>query len=226
MEVLRNIPVSLELKKVLRQMRIRRRNEYVEKTIQELLEVTLPIARPQAVYEVSYVENKNKDSLEIGDVKFTSRLLRANLDKIERVFPYIATCGRELDEIAIPSPDLMKSHCLDVIKEMTLSSAISYLENYLKRNYAPGLLSRMSPGSLASWPLTQQKELFSIFGNVEALIGVKLTESCLMVPLKSVSGIFFPTRVKFESCRLCPREVCRERRAPYDLDLAKKYREI
>jgi hypothetical protein len=226
MEVLHNIPVNLELKDVLRRMHIRRRNEYIEKIIQELLEVALPIARPQAVYEVSYVENKTRDSLEISGVRFTSRLLRANLDKIERAFPYIATCGRELDEIAVPSSDLMKSHCLDVIKEMTLGSAISYLENHLKGNYALGLISRMSPGSLASWPLTQQKELFSIFGNVEALIGVELTENYLMVPLKSTSGIFFPTKVKFESCRLCPREVCHGRRAPYEPDLAKKYREI
>jgi hypothetical protein len=83
----------------------------------------------------------------------------------------------------------------------------------------------MSPGSLADWPITQQEELFSIFGNVEDLIGVKLTESFLMVPLKSVSGIYFPTEIEFVSCQLCPREVCSGRRAPYDPDLAKKYRE-
>jgi len=45
-----------------------------------------------------------------------------------------------------------------------------------------------------------------------------------MVPLKSVSGIYFPTEIKFESCQLCPREVCRGRVAPYDPDLVKKYR--
>jgi hypothetical protein len=223
MEVLNDIPVDLELGKLLKRMRLREQNEYIEKTARQLLEIARPIARPKAVYEVGYVENKNEDSLDIGSVRFTSRLLRANLNKITRVFPYIVTCGRELDEIAIPSQDFMPKYCLDVIKEMALRSAISYLESYLKRSYALGQVSRMNPGSLPSWPITQQRELFSIFGNVEELIGVKLTESYLMIPVKSVSGIFFPTEVRFESCQLCSREVCHERRAPYDPDLAKKY---
>ncbi len=225
MEIFNDIPVSLELKEVLRRMRIREKNTFVEKTARELIDIARPIAKPKAVYEVSYVENKNEDSLDIGGVTFTSRVLRVNLDKVERVFPYVVTCGRELDEIAVPTRDFMRSYCLDIIKETSLRSAISYLENYLKRNYALGQLSRMNPGSLASWPITQQRELFSILGNVEELIGVKLTESCLMIPVKSVSGIFFPTEVKFESCQLCPREVCSGRRAPYNPDLAKKYQE-
>jgi len=225
MEVLRDIPSVLELGELLKRMHIRENSHYVKKIARELIEISRPIARPKAVYEVCYVENKNKDSLDIGGVRFTSRLLRVNLDKIARVFPYIATCGRELDEIAITPKDFMKSYCIDVIKEMTLRSAVSYLEGYLKRNYVLGQVSRMNPGSLASWPTTQQKELFSIFGNAEELIGVKLTKSCLMIPVKSVSGIFFPTEVKFESCQLCPWVVCRERRAPYDPELAKKYRE-
>ena len=225
MEIFNDIPVNLELKEVLKRMRIRKENTFVEKTARELTDIARPIAKPKAIYEVSYVENKNEDSLDIGGVTFTSRVLRANLDKVERVFPYVVTCGREVDEIAVPTRDFMRSYCLDIIKETFLRSAISYLENYLKRNYALGQLSRMNPGSLASWPITQQRELFSILGNVENIIGVELTESCLMIPVKSVSGIFFPTKVRFESCQLCPREVCSGRRAPYDPDLAKEYQE-
>ena len=225
MEVVRDIPVNLELRAVLKRMRIREKNQYVEKIARELIELARPIAKPKAIYKVSYVDNKNKDSLDIGGVKFTSRVLRVNLDKIERVFPHVATCGTELDRIAVSSRDFMKCYCLDVIKEIVLRSAINYLKTYLTRKYALGQMSRMNPGSLASWPITQQKELFSILGNVEDLIGVKLTENCFMIPVKSVSGIFFPTEVKFESCQLCPREVCSERRTPYNPDLAKKYQE-
>jgi predicted transcriptional regulator len=45
---------------------------------------------------------------------------------------------------------------------------------------------------------------------------VRLTESFLMLPTKTVSGIFFPTEATFESCQLCPREECPNRRAPYE----------
>jgi len=226
MEVLDKIPVELDIKTVLKRMRIRGKNEDIEKGLRELIDMARPVARPKAVYEVSYVENKNKDSLDIGGVRFTSHVLRINLDKVERVFPYVVTCGRELDEIDIPSGEFLKSYLMDQIKEAVLISARKYLDDYLRKKYALGQMSRISPGAgrTTDWPLKQQKELFSIFGNVEDLIGVRLTESLLMVPVKSVSGIYFPTEIRFESCQLCPREKCIGRRALYDLDLVRKYR--
>ena len=224
MEVLDSIPFTLDTKNVFKHLRLRKENKHTERVVQELIEIVHLVAKPKAVYEVSYVDNKNEDSLYIGGVKFTSRVLRVNLDKVERVFPYVATCGRELDEVTVPSDDFMKYYCFDAIKEMVVRSARNYLQDYLTRNYALGKMSKMSPGELEDWPITQQKELFSIFGNVEDIIGVRLTESLLMVPLKSMSGICFPSEIRFESCQLCPREACIERKAPYDPDLVKKYR--
>lgn len=229
MEVLNSIPINLDLEAVLKRMWVRNKSESIVKNVQEMIDIARPIAKPKAIYEVCYVDNKNGDSLEIGGVRFTSRVLRVNLDKVERVFPYVVTCGREVDEIDIPSTDFIKGYYLDQIKETVLFLARKYLEDYLKRNYALGQVSRMAPGagSLEDWPLTQQEGLFSIFGGrekVENLIGVKLTDRFLMVPIKSVSGIFFPTEVRFEACQLCPREGCFGRRAPYDPELVKKYR--
>lgn len=226
-EVLDNIPIKLDLEAVLKRMHARSKNASAEKSIQELIQIVHPIARPKAVYEVSYIENKSEDSLDIGGMKFTSRVLRINLDKVERVFPYVVTCGKELYDIDIPSNELLKGYLLDQIRETILVSARKYLEDYLIEKYALGQLSRMSPGSGSTtvWPITQQKQLFSIFGNVEELIGVRLTTTMLMIPVKSVSGIFFPTEIKFETCQLCPRDRCIGRRAPYDPDLEKKYQE-
>ena len=224
MEVFKSIPIALGFDQVLEWLRLSRQSKYVEATVQQLIEITRPAVKPKAIYEVCYVCDKNEDSLNIGGVRFTSRVLRVNLDKVERVFPYVATCGRELDEIVLPANDLMTSYCLNTIKEVVLHSALDYLEDYLKRTYALPQLSRMNLGSLESWPIVQQKQLFSIFGNVEELIGVKLTDSYAMVPTKSVSGIYFATEIQFDSCQLCPREVCSQRRAPYAPDLAGKYR--
>lgn len=213
MEVLNRVPVKLDLEAVLKRMRLRNRSKTILKNIEELIEIARPIAKPRAIYEVSYVENKSEDSLDIGEVRFTSRVLRVNLDKVGRVFPYVVTCGRELDEIHFSSDEFLKIYCLDQIKETVLISARSYLEGYLKSNYALGQVSRMAPGagSADDWPIMQQEGLFSIFGGrarVEDLIGVKLNDKCLMIPSKSVSGIFFPTEIRFEACQLCPRERC------------------
>ena len=83
MEVLNNIPVRLESDKVLKRMRVRSQSDSIGKSIQELIEIARPKAKPKAIYEVCYVENKDDDSLDIGGVRFTSRVLRVNLDKVE-----------------------------------------------------------------------------------------------------------------------------------------------
>jgi hypothetical protein len=83
----------------------------------------------------------------------------------------------------------------------------------------------MNPGSLPDWPLSEQKPLFTLLGGGPTTIGVQLKDSFLMVPVKSVSGIWFPTEEKFESCQLCQREKGPGRRAPFDSGLfERKYR--
>jgi hypothetical protein len=153
-----------------------------------------------------------------GRARFVSKVLRANLEEVERVFPYVATCGPELDTIPLADDDIFGQFCRDTIKEIALYAAISHLNGYLKEAYALEKLVSMNPGSgdVDVWPIEQQRELFAFFGDVEAAIGVVLTDSCLMVPNKSVSGLLYPSEHDFASCQLCHREKCPGRRAPFD----------
>jgi len=224
MEILDAIPMHLDINEVSKKLHLDKKKGY-SNTAQELVELASSVIHPKVIYEVSYVGNKNEDTVDIGNVKFTSHVLRVNLDKIGRVFPYVVTIGKELEDSVASFDNLLKAYCLDEIGNMLIELGMEYLENHLKRRYKLEQLSNISPGSLKDWPITQQKQLFSIFGNVEDLIGVKLTDSSLMIPKKSESGIFFPTHVKFYSCQLCPRENCKERAAPYDKNLAESYRE-
>ena len=84
MEVLNSIPFKLDTKEVLKRLRLRKENKDMERMVQELLDIIHPIAKPKAVYKVSYVDNKNGDSLYIDGVNFTSRVLRINLDKVHK----------------------------------------------------------------------------------------------------------------------------------------------
>jgi hypothetical protein len=222
MEILDDIPMHLDINEVSKNLHLDKKKGY-SNTARELVELASSVIRPKIIYEVSYVGNKNEDTVYIGNVKFTSHVLRVNLDKIGKVFPYIVTIGKELEDNAASFDSLLKAYCLDEIGNMLVELGMEYLEDYLKRRYKFEQLSNISPGSLEEWPITQQKQLFSIFGNVEDLIGVKLTDKSLMIPRKSVSGIFFPTHVKFYSCQLCPRENCKERAAPYDKNLEESY---
>ena len=45
---------------------------------------------------------------------------------------------------------------------------------------------------------------------------MRLTDSFLMVPNKTTSGILFPTETDFRSCEVCHRENCPSRHAAFN----------
>lgn len=221
--VLDAIPVRLSTDDVLRAMKVRKVPDSLARLVEGLVGACLEVASPKAVYRVCYVDEKGEGSVTLEGHTFNSSVLRQNLDGIERVFPFVATCGAELDTVQPGDRDIMAAYCLETIRMIVLQSARRHVEEYLKATYSLGQLSRMAPGSLQDWPLPEQGPLFRLLGDVEQLIGVRLTDRFLMLPVKSVSGIFFPTEVRFESCQLCPRANCTGRRAPYEPELAARY---
>ena len=119
--------------------------------------------------------------------------------------------------------DLVAKYYLDVIGNVALTCARKYFKKSLQETYALEGMSCMSPGSLADWPIEEQRLLFSLFGNGQTPIGVTLNSSCLMIPAKSISGIYFPTEVPFFSCQLCDRKDCPGRKAAYDPKLEAQF---
>lgn len=189
------------------------------KTGADLIASALPTARPKAMYKVCYIDKRTDEEVELEGIRFTSTVLSRNLREVERVFPYIVTCGVELDAIAVSPEDVFAGFMLDGLKELVLRQAVDHFRKHLAENY--GLdeqrMSTMNPGSgnRDVWPISQQRQLFQLLGDVGASIGVGLTDSYLMTPNKTVSGILFPTEVPFVSCQLCTRENCPRRRAQY-----------
>lgn len=218
MERLENIPVELDPGEIKKRLRLGSSEEVVA-----LVETARPLIKARAVYSVWYVEARLEDAVVLDGARFTSRVLRTNLEKAERAFPYVVTIGHELEHMAGSCKDLLEQYYLDIVGNLAVSAARKYLENYLSDIFGLGRMSRMSPGSLKDWPIEQQRILFATLGDVENSIGVKLTGSFLMIPRKSVSGIYFPTEIPFLSCQLCPRGNCPSRQAAYDAKLVVKY---
>lgn len=187
-------------------------------TLRELVEQARQTARPKAMYKEAFIDGKGADTVTVEGVTFTSRMLRANLDRIERVFPFVATCGHEMDTVTLPAGDFLAEFWWDAIKAVLLRGAIRHLNEHLKQCFAMGKMSSMSPGSgdVDVWPIEQQRELFALLGDVKGQIGVELTGSFLMKPNKTVSGICFATEVDFRSCQVCRRRDCPSRSAAFD----------
>ena len=213
--VLDDIPFDLDLNALARRARVGTDSEQIGE-LQRLAEDARAIARPKAIYKVGFVDERGDDHVVIDGHKFTSRILRVNLEQAHRVFLYVATCGTEIADWANSLDDLLQQYWAETIQVMALGAASQALSRHMNECYRLGKTSHMSPGSLGEWPLSQQRPLFASLGDVDGAIGVRLSESLLMIPAKSVSGLRFPTEESFESCQLCPRENCPGRRAPYD----------
>jgi hypothetical protein len=177
------------------------------------------LGRPRALYRVSYLRKDTERTVLVGGVTLTSRVLRVNLEPVERAFPFVATCGWELDRWVMEKDEPLERRVAEVISEVALYLALGALKGRLREEYRLTTISRMSPGSLEDWPLHEQRLLLQLFDDTERAVGVRLTADLMMLPRKSLSGILFASKELFESCLLCPREECPTRLMPYDRDL-------
>lgn len=216
--VLDQIPYRAHMPSLTRRLRMTEDSADLS-DLRQLVEKAEVVARPKALYAVGYIEERGDEHVVIDAVTFTSRILRVNLEHAHRAFVYVATCGTELEMWARSLTDLLQRYWAEAIQEAALREATQTLDRVLAERYRPGKTSAMAPGSLGEWPLSEQRALFAALGDVKGAIGVELTDSLLMIPAKSVSGIRFPTTESFESCQLCPRADCPGRRAPYDRTL-------
>jgi hypothetical protein len=221
MEILNPIPVQVDLRSLMKSAHIPEGEE--EKRIISLIDASLSVMAAKAVYKVSYIESRAEDSVVIDGVLFKSKVLRKNFDTVERVFPYVVTIGAGVEDLEKASGDVLEKYYLDLIGNAAVVKAREYIKNTLSRRYRLGGLSYLGPGQLKDWPLAEQEALFSLLGNVEHAVGVTLNDSLMMIPRKSLSGIYFPTEIPFVACQLCPREGCPSRKARHDEKLAGEY---
>lgn len=223
--IIDTIPFQPDRAALAKRLRVRDGSAYLA-NLQRLVDEAEAIARPKTLYKVAFIDNRGDDCVVVDGVRLDSRVLSVNLKPVQRVFPYVATCGVELDAWASAQHDMLYKYWADAIKEIAVREAMQALFAHMTETYDLGKMAVMSPGSLDDWPLSQQRPLFTILGDVAGAIGVQLSDSFVMTPNKSLSGLRFATgREDFVSCQLCPRENCPGRRAPYDDTLYdRKYR--
>jgi hypothetical protein len=215
MQMTELIPVTLDPGEIAARLRFDPVRAGFE-NLNELITLAQGLIHPRAVYEVAYTGEKGEGIVKVAGVTFQSRILRKNLDGANKVFPYIITVGPELERAASAQGDLLKQYYLEEMANMALESAAGWLGGRLESHYGVTGLANMSPGSLDDWPITEQTKLFSILGDTERSIGVRLTDSMLMLPRKSISGILFPSEEGFVACQLCERERCPGRKAAFN----------
>ena len=107
--------------------------------------------------------------------------------------------------------DYFEAYVADTIGSLTVEKAMDKIQAQLETEMKAeglGITNRYSPG-YCNWPVSGQRELFKAMGEIP--VGVSLTESCLMLPIKSVSGIIgigHNVKKRDYACDICKNKDC------------------
>ncbi len=150
------------------------------------------------------------DGIEFGIGKTVAKELR----NATSVALFVCTAG---EVISRRSRELLKGdnpvlgYVFDVIGSMIVETATYQLQKEIRRitlTQGLAITNRYSPG-YCKWSVADQHKLFSFFP--PNCCGISLTDSALMYPIKSVSGIIgLGKEVKFReyTCDLCSQVEC------------------
>lgn len=190
--ILDNIPCVLDTQKIAKQLHVEPdTDDYTD--LEELLKRVTEAARPKAVYKPVSIEEHGSDFVLLDELKMCSTVVSKNLADVHRVFVYVSTCGEEIEAWSKTVTDMLHSWWMDGIKEHVLAQASLYLKKRVIADMELSNISSMNPGSLPDWPLLEQAKLFALLGDTQEMVGVSLSDSMLMIPAKTLSGIFFET---------------------------------
>ena len=187
-------------------------DEAVEKEVRGVLERVEAVTSPRFCFFISGGElDESKDSLSVGDTYFSigkiiTRQLRGSesfgFERLQH------TLQQEGDMVKIYIADAIGS----VIAEKTADCMEIALDEYI-RDRGWRHTNRFSPG-YCGWHVSEQKKLFPLFPSAEPC-GIRLTDSSLMLPIKSVSGVIGlgdGVRKLEYTCGLCTYDKCYRRK--------------
>lgn len=193
----------------------------------DLNDVLRELADPTLSYKIRKIDYIEESTVYLQEgIALTSPILAKVLEHCEEMICFVVTIGSALEEQAARLNDynrLTEAYILDRLGSLTAEYTVNAFHDTMKRHYRSkgyGVTLRFSPG-YCDWPITEQKKLFLLI-DAEA-IGVTLTESCLMHPRKSISGVFglFPlsineTASQYNPCVHCGKRGCSARRRCVD----------
>ena len=159
--------------------------------------------------------NKSDFSILADNVPFrVHKIVFQQIKRANSIAVFVCTAGREITDQSkqlMKSGDLLQGYVYDVFGSIVVEGATDVIQGRLQREAGLSglkITNRYSPG-YCGWNVAEQRSLFKLLP--EHFCGVELTDSCLMVPSKSVSGIIgIGDSVKYNhyTCNLCDAKNC------------------
>jgi len=176
---------------------------------------------PAYSHKIRDIESVDGNCVTIGDsIVLESKVLSRLLERCERVAVFALTIGNYLEDLVAYLAEnglILQATVLDAVGSGTVEKLAAQVEGKIRVNAGiEGMVTsrRFSPG-YCDWEVSQQELVFRTLDGDMA--GIRLTESMLMIPRKSISGIIGIGRPEndienYNPCSTCLKKDCPGRR--------------
>lgn len=185
----------------------------------ELLETALPLFSPSFAAREYDIDEVNEKGAVIGGRFFRSKVLAKKIKDKKSVFFYISTCGREISDYIENTEDELDKYLLGEVAYLAYVRAMQALSEDTERVLGIERYVQLCPGSVYDWSVSDVKDIFALMDGLYQKLNVRVLDSGMIEPIKSVSGLFYATEEEFASCAICPRANCDNRVMEYDEEL-------
>ena len=174
---------------ILRYMRTNSKttDEKILALVDEAISVVESSVNPKTLYRI-FDCIVTDDELVIGELHFKSKRLAENLNGCKRVVVFGATLGTECDRLikTASATDIALAMAIQATAASKIEEVCDALEEDIKLQNNVSLRQRYSPGYF-DLDITEQKKFFSLL-ELTKRIGLTLTQTCEMLPTKSVTA--------------------------------------
>jgi hypothetical protein len=158
---------------------------------------------------------ESKENIQVGGIHFhTRQIVTSQLHHADQIILFLCSIGsgmelwsKEYTRENDPAMSYFVDTVASIVVETTADVLHDHMTQYLKTQ-GLNVTNRYSPG-YCDWSVEEQHKLFSFFP--KGFCGVLLTDSALMIPIKSISGIIgVGKNVEYRPyfCDTCGRKDC------------------
>lgn len=156
-----------------------------------------------------------------GEIKIGNYILKPHsqicgyLKNAEKLAIFICTAGENfsiLSDRYNKEGEYLKGYFTDMLGSIVAEKSMDYIQQELEKQvqleFGMKITNRYSPG-YCNWEVNDQKQLFALLPHNNCKI--TLSKSCLMLPIKSVSGIIGigkRVRKNIYACDICNNTTC------------------
>lgn len=190
-------------------------SEYILSMIDEMLIYLKSCCKPRLGYMICDGKRINKEFVEVQQTLLhTGAIIATAMKEAESIAIFTVTLGKEFDKwmhTLRSEDDIVNEFVANTLGSVLAEALVEQLVEQLEEDVTKNDLlisNNYSPG-YCDWRLDEQKKIFAILPPL--ITGIELTDSCLMLPIKSVSGIIAVgknVKKRPYKCAVCSMKTC------------------